>query len=147
MKRLFLIIGILVIGCSDFNPMTSDDCGCGLEIYSDELDIDSTDGIYELEFDTNYGEGVQTFATLNASTDCGWSQHLLWDTNYQYRIGIDWVSLVNPASMTDEDGNGQVVFGVWEDFVNDVVTVYCGYRDECGVHHLDSLKIKVIDNE
>lgn len=142
MKRLFLIIGILVIGCSDFNPMASEDCGCGLEIYSDELDI--TNGIYELEYNGDY---VQTFTTLNATTDCGWSQHLLWDTNYQYRIGIDWVSLVNPASMTDEDGNGQVVFGVWEDFVNDVVTVYCGYRDECGVHHLDSLKIKVIDNE
>ena len=148
MKRLFLIIGILVIGCSDFNATMPEGCdGCGLEIYSDDLDIDSANGIYELEFDTSYGEGIQTFTTLNASTDCGWSRHLLWDTDYQYRIGIDWVSLVNPASMTDEGGDAKIIFGVWEDFVNDVVTVYCGYSDECGVHHLDSLKIRIVDNE
>ena len=147
MKRLFLIIGILVIGCSDFNatmPEGCDGCGFGLEIYSD--DLDNIDGIYELEFDTNYGQGIQTFTTLNASTDCGWARHLLWDTDYQYRIGIDWVSLVNPASMTDDGGDAKIIFGVWEDFVNDVVTVYCGYSDECGVHHLDSLKIRIVDN-
>ena len=142
MKRLFLIIGILVIGCSDFNPMASDGCGCGLEIYSDELDI--TNGIYELEYNGDY---VQTFTTLNATTDCGWSQHLLWDTNYQYRINTDWVSLVNPASMTDEYGGATIIFGTWEEFIGDTIVVGCGYTDDCDVHHLDSLKIKVIDNE
>ena len=136
MKRLFLIIGILVIGCSDFNPMSSEDCGCELEIYSDELDI--TNGIYELEYNGDY---VQTFTTLNATTDCGWSQHLLWDTNYQYRINTDWVSLVNPSSMTDEDGNGIIIFGVWEEFIGDTISVYCGYSDDCGNHLVDSIKI------
>ena len=34
MKRLFFIIGILVIGCSDSNPIASEDCDCGLEISS-----------------------------------------------------------------------------------------------------------------
>ena len=131
----------MVIGCSDFNPMAPDDCGCGLEIYSDELDI--TNGIYELEYNGDY---VQTFTALNATTDCGWSQHLQWDTNYQYRINTDWVSLVNPASMTDEYGDAQIIFGTWEEFIGDTIVVWCGYTDDCDVHHLDSLKIKIIDN-
>ena len=144
MKRLFLIVcyGILVIGCPNFNVIESEDCDCGLEIYSDELDI--TNGIYELEYNGDY---VQTFTTLNATTDCGWSQHLLWDTNYQYRINTDWVSLVNPASMTDEVGEAHVMFAAWEEFIGYNVTVYCGYTDDCGVHHLDSLKIQIVDDE
>ena len=37
---------------------------------------------------------------LGATTECGWSQHLRWDTNYKYRIGGQDINLVNPVSMT-----------------------------------------------
>ena len=80
--------------------------------------------------------------------DCGWSQHLQWETDYQYQIVEgQWTSLVNPGSMTDENGNAHVMFSAWEDFIGYTVTVYCGYTDECGVHYLDSIKIKVVDEE
>ena len=52
------------------------------------MDISSTlpydNGGYELEYNQNL---AQTYTVLDAVTGCGWSQHLLWDTNYQYRIG------------------------------------------------------------
>ena len=84
---------------------------------------------------------------LGAETECGWSQHLQWDTNYQYQINTDWVSLVNPGSMTDEEGSAKVMFAAWESFIGYTVTVYCGYTDECGVHHTDSIEITIINEE
>ena len=141
MKRLFLIIGILVIGCSDFNPIASEDCYCSLDISST---LPYSDGSYKLEYNEDL---AQTYTVLDATTECGWSQRLQWDTNYQYRIDTDWVSLVNPASMTDEDGNAKIVFAAWEEFIGETVKVYCGYTDECGHYFLDSLEIKVVDTE
>ena len=141
MKRLFLIIGILVIGCSDFNPMASEDCGCDLDISST---LPYSNGSYELEYNQNL---AQTYTMLNATTECGLSQHLLWDTNYQYLIETDWVSLVNPASMTDDAGNAHIIFAAWEEFIGKTVKVFCGYTDDHGHHFLDSLKIEVVDNE
>ena len=75
MKRLFLIVGLLVIGCSDFNPIASEDCECGLEISST---LPHEDSIYILEHNENL---AQTYTVLDATTECGWSQRLQWDTN------------------------------------------------------------------
>ena len=50
MKRLFFIIGILVIGCSDFNPIASEDCDCSLDISST---LPYSDGSYKLEYNEN----------------------------------------------------------------------------------------------
>ncbi len=141
MKRLFFIIGLLVIGCSDSNPIASEDCDCGLEISST---LPYVNGSYELEYNENL---AQTYTMLDATTECGWSQHLAWTTDYQYRINTDWVSLVNPSSMTDEDGNANIVFAAWETFIDHTITVYCGYTDDCGHYFLDSLEIKVVDTE
>ena len=66
MKRLFLIVGLLVIGCSDFNPIASEECECGLEISSD---LPQSNGVYELEFNQDL---AQTYSILDATTDCGW---------------------------------------------------------------------------
>ena len=144
MKRLFLIIGILVIGCSNFNAVLSSDeeyCECELEITST---LPKNNGIYELEYNADL---AQTYSILDVTTDCGWSQHIQWDSNYQYQIQEQWVSLVNPASMTDSDGNAKIVFAVWEDFVGDTITIYGGYTDNHGHHFLNSVKIKIVDNE
>ena len=142
MKRLLLIVGLLVIGCSDFNPIAFEECGCGLEISSD---LPQSNGVYELEFNQDL---AQTYSILDATTDCGWSQHIQWDSNYQCEIVPgQWTSLVNPASMTDEDGNAKIVFAVWEEFIDKTIIIYGGYTDDCGHHFLDSLKVKVVDNE
>ena len=114
MYRLFLLVGVLLIGCSE-NPMGSyrenyiEDSDCGLDI-SSTLPYDEIDKSYQLEFNADL---AQTYTRLDASTNCGLSQRLMWDANYQYRINDEWVNLVNPSSMTDEDGNGHVMFAVW----------------------------------
>ena len=144
MKRLFLIIGILVIGCSNFNAVLSSEeehCECGLEITST---LPKDNGIYELEYNADL---AQTYSILDATTDCGWSQHIQWDSNYQYQIQGQWISLVNPASMTDSDGNAKIVFAVWEDFVGDTIIIYGGYTDDHNHHYFNSVKIKIVDNK
>ena len=143
MQRLLFLIGLLVIGCS--NPIMSDvseeDCECVFDITST---LPSIDGIYQLEFNNNL---QQTYSVLDISTECGWAQHIMWESDYMYQIGTDWVSLVNPSSMTDEDGDAHIVFAVWEEFVDKTITIYGGYTDDCGHHFVDSLKVKVVDNE
>ncbi len=137
-----VLILLFIYGCS--NPFTSEEAtdtcsGCKLEISAD-LPQDEN-GVYILHFNENM---VQTFTTVYADTDCGWSRRIQWDTNYQYRIGTDWVSLINPASMTDEDGNGRIIFGAWKEFIGYTVGCYGGYVDDCEEHHIDSLFIKII---
>ena len=56
----------------------------------------------------------------------------MWDSNYMYQIDNEWVSLVNPSSMTDEDGNACVILAVWEEFIGSRITIICGYTDEHG---------------
>ena len=139
MKRLLVFVFLFLIGCEDTREP---DCGeCGLEIYAS---LEQSNGNYVLEYNEDL---AQTYTMLDATTECGWSQHLQWDTDYQYQINTDWVSLVNPASMTDEDGGANVMFAAWEEFIGHTVTVYCGYTDLCGVHHLDSLKIQIVNEE
>jgi len=142
-KRLyFLLISLFVIGCSSNVTSSGEDCGsCGLEIYSD---LPQSNGIYEIEYNQDL---EQTYSTLSCFTDCGWSQHIQWDSDYQYRINGEWVSLVNPASMTDEFGEGKIVFAVWEAFIGKTITIYGGYYDECGNQFVDSVKVLVVNNE
>ena len=105
MKRLLVIVGLflIVIGCEDTREQSCD--GCGLDVYAVDLQ-EIGDGQYTLEYNENL---AQTYTMLGAETECGWSQHLQWDTNYQYQINTDWVSLVNPGSMTDEEGSAKCV--------------------------------------
>jgi len=137
----FTIFNFIIWSCEDNiikNP--SDPCeSCGLEIYSDVLE-ELSEGHYIMEF----GVGV---TSLKASTNCGWSQRIQWDTDYQIKIGTDWVSLVNPASMTDEDGNAQIIFNVWEEFIGYTVEVIGGYTDDCGDHHWDSIQITIVNED
>ena len=68
-------------------------------------------------------------------------------SDYQYQIQGEWISLVNPASMSDEDGNAKIVFAVWEDFIGDTITIYGGYTDEHGHHFINSVRIKIVNEE
>ena len=141
MKRL-LLIGLFLVGCSKFEPES--DCGdCGLNIYAVNLTEISAD-VYELEYNENL---AQTYTMLGATTDCGWSQHLRWDTNLKYRIGGEDLRLVNPGSMTGDDGEANVMFAVWQPFIGHTVTVYCGYEAECGTQFVDSISIRIVNEE
>ena len=135
-KSSFLIL-LLIVGCNSITEPIEQNCNCRIDVYSN---LPKQNEIYELTFNDSY---VQTFTQLYVETECGLHTKVSWDTNYQYRINTDWVSLVNPSSMTDEDGDGIIIFGVWEEFIGDTISVYCGYTDDCGNHHLDSLEIRI----
>ena len=126
---------LIIVSCSELITNDEPSCDCSIDVYSN---LPKQNEIYELTFNDSY---VQTFTQLYVETECGLHTKVSWDTNYQYRINTDWVSLVNPSSMTDEDGDGIIIFGVWEEFIGDTISVYCGYSDDCGNHHLDSIKI------
>ena len=139
-KILFLFFLILP-SCS--SPFNSDEVGnacvnCKLDIYC-ELPQDSN-GVYLLQWNENL---VQTYTTVYAETDCGWAKRIQWDTNYRYYIGGQYVRLINNSSMTDDEGNGRIIFGAWEPFIGYTITCYGGYMDSCDEQHLDSLKIKL----
>ena len=139
MKRISQIILLLIIVSCSSNPITEQEpsCDCSIEVY---CNLPETDGVYELTFNDDY---IQTFTSIYVETECGLHTRVQWDTDYQYRINTDWVSLVNPSSMTNEDGEGQIIFGVWEEFIGKTISVYGGYTDDCGNHHVDSIRIKV----
>ena len=141
MNRLLVFVFLFLIGCEDTREP---DCGeCGLDIYAVNLTEISAD-VYQLEYNENL---AQTYTMLGATTECGWSQHLGWDTNLRYRIGGQDLPLVNPGSMTGDDGEANVMFAVWEPFIGHTVKVYCGYEAECGVQFLDSLSIRIVNEE
>ena len=141
MYRLLIFVFLFLIGCEDTRVP---DCGeCGLEVYAFDLQQIS-DGHYSLEYDDGL---AQTYTMLGATTEWGVSEHLRCDTDYQYLIETECVSLVNSASMTDEVGVGRIMFSAWEEFVGYTITVGCGYTDACGVFHSDSIKITIVNEE
>ena len=141
-KRLyFLFVSLFVIGCSDSSLGPQEDCFCGLDISSN---LPQNGGVYELEYDSSL---AQTYSVLDFQTECGWSQHVQWDSDHMYQIVPgQWTSIVNPASMSDENGEGHIVFAVWEEFIGRTVTIYGGFTDDCGHHFVDSVKVRVVDN-
>ena len=131
MQRLFFSIWLLIVGCS--NPMISEDnCECKFEISST---LPSVHGVYQLEFNDNL---QQTYSVLDVETECGQSQHITWESDYMYQISpYDLISLVNPSSRTDEDGNAHIVFAVWSEFINKTITIYGNYTDDHGHEKID----------
>ena len=132
----FLIL-IISIGCN--NPLFDEPCesGCSINIYS-ELP-QNEDGVYQLNWNPNL---VTTYSHLYVETTCGLHTKVSWDSDTQYQLSsVDWTNLINPSSMTDEDGKGTIVYGVWEDLIGSTITFYGGYMDDCDNHFVDSAKV------
>ena len=139
----------MFIGCE--TPILGCDI-CHLNVSAPNLEIDQN-GYYHLKFlggyNTDYNEYhefdyIQTFTTLKA--DIGLSEKKVgWATNKMYSIehmGNDyWTELVNKHTYSDDEGIAYTVLGIWEEFIGDTITVYCGYEDMCALHYIDSLKV------
>jgi hypothetical protein len=138
---MFLVICtyILLVGCEDKAMLEPCDNGLGIEAESLIL---GNDGYYRLTWLPNY---IQTFTTLTAYTESEEIQKLAWQSNKEIEIQGVWTNLVNPASYSDEEGEAHTVLGVWEEFVGDTITVYCGYEDRCNNHYVDSLKVIIVE--
>jgi hypothetical protein len=139
---LIATLFVLNIGCEDLLKKNKCKSDCSINIYS-ELPINSN-GIYELNWNPNL---VTTYSHLYVNTECGLHTKVSWDSDTQYQLStVDWTNLINPSSMTDEDGNGTIVFGVWEDHIGSTITFYGGYTDDCDNHFVDSVKVKILNN-
>ena len=134
MKMVFwvIFIYILLVGCEDVNHRVR-------FLNIDAPDLEKTNGFYEMAHLEDY---IQTFATIRAKTGSfDEYQKLQWISNKEINIGGYWINPVNNISYTDENGEAFTVFSIWEELINDTITVYCGYHDEYNNHYVDSLKI------
>ena len=135
--RLFILVTyLLLISCEDRQYCSEH----FLEIEAPNLQF--SNGFYRMEYLPQY---MQTFTTLKASTgSIGQYQKLAWMSNREILIRDVWTNTVNMMSYTDEYGEAYTVLSAWEQFINDTITVYCGFEDDCGKHYSDSLKV-IID--
>jgi hypothetical protein len=142
-KLIFTVIFIyiLLIGCED---NIQNECFTNNFLELDAPSLSKIDGYYRLESLHDYGYfSTQTLSTLRANTNSTDEyQKLKWISNKEILIDGYWINLVNQNSYTDGDGYAYAVLGVWEEFIGDTITVYCGYEDVC-FHFIDSLKVIV----
>ena len=128
---------ILLTGCG-YNEQ--EECYANHHLEIDAPSLLKTGDYYRLEFLHDY---TQTFSTLRAETGSTEEyQKLAWISDKEILIENIWTNLVNRASYTDEDGDAYTVLGVWEEFIGDTITIYCGYNDMC-FYFIDSLKVIV----
>jgi hypothetical protein len=142
-KNLFkyIFIYVMLIGCEGENPLTSEcESGCYLNIEASNLVIDKN-GYHHMEWLSGYN---QTFATIKANTGSNYITKVYWDTD----LGMWWhgevVKPINHASYTDE-GIATTILGPWDIMIDDTITVYSTYEDNCGYEYLDSIKV-IVDN-
>ena len=141
-STLPLILMLILTSCDEILEDETCSSDCRINIYSD-LPLDSS-GVYQLTWNPSL---VTTYSHLYVETQCGLNTKVQWDSDYQYEIVEGQsTSLINPASMTDEYGNGTIVYGVWEEFIGYTVTFYGGYTDHCDNHFVDSVRVKVNNN-
>ena len=138
----FIFIYIFIIGCND-NMIGIQECSnCVLELTA-ELEIED-DGYYHLDFNEGY---VQTFARINAYVGHDY-EYVGWTSNSSHCI--EWNGfqqcndLVNNTSYSGSDGVASTILGVHSEHIGHTIKVYCGYYDDYGTQHLDSLEV-IID--
>ncbi len=135
-RLLILVAYLLLISCEDIQYCSEH----FLEIEAPNLQY--SNGFYRMEYLPQY---MQTFTTLKASTgSTDEPQKLAWISDKEILIRDIWTNTVNKVSYTDQYGKAYTVLSAWEQFINDTITVYCGFEDKCGTHYSDSLKV-IID--
>ena len=138
---LYIFIYVLCIGCSGDNLTNSNSCDyCKLELSANELDNDNN-GYYHLYFNNDY---AQTFTKITA--DIGYEyEYVGWTSDTYFVIETngyqEQVNVVNGSSYTNSEGFAYTMLGVYEQNIGDTVIVYCGYYDDYGTQHLNSLGV------
>ena len=141
---LYIFIYTLLVACSD-NVLIEDECESNftMNVEAPELEMDEN-GYYHIEWLDGYN---QTFSTLEAKTGSGNNIYKVqWGSDLGIVYAGEFVSSVNSASYTNENGIANTVLSVWEVMINDTITIYSGYYDECNMEYFDSIKV-VVKNE
>ena len=141
----YIFIYVLLTGCDVENPLVNEyqECDSDFEmnVIAPDLELDEN-GYYKIEWLEGY---TQTFTTLNAVTNTEGYNNIYWDSYNGIMYSGEFVSCVNPSSMTN-NGIAKTVMAVWEEMIGDTITVYAGFCDWCQIQHIDSLSV-VIKNE
>ena len=133
---LYIFIYVMLIGCGDGTLSNVCKSDCFLNITAPNLQKDEK-GYYHMEWLEGYN---QTFSTLDANTGSNEIVKVMWDSDSGINHGGYWVSSVNHASYTD-DGIAHTVLSMWEEQINDTITIYSWYQDDCNIEYLDSIKV------
>ena len=100
-------------------------------------------GYYHIEWLEGYN---QTFATVTTVTNLQGSNRIYWSCDSGIEYNGEFIECINQVSYTQEGtGIAQQTMGIWEEMVNDTLTIYAGFEDWCCIQYVDS--IKVIVNE
>tara|TARA_Y100001963_G_scaffold108538_1_gene150046 strand:+ start:509 stop:943 length:435 start_codon:yes stop_codon:yes gene_type:complete len=138
---LYIFIYIILIGCeSGLEPTNECETNCYLKVSAPNLQLDEN-GYYHMSWLSGY---YQTFSTLNAETGSEDIVKVMWDSNSGISYNGEWVSSVNHASYTSDDGIAHTVLSAWEQQIDDTITVYSWYWDRCDNTYIDSIEV-VID--
>ena len=131
---LYIFIYVLFIGCD-----TSLTCeACYIDVSAPSLQMDEN-GYYHIEWLDGYS---QTFSTLDAKTGSDNTYKIIWDSDSCISYDGWWISSVNNYSYTNQ-GTAHTVLSVWEENINDTITIYADYIDDCEIQHSDSIKVVV----
>ena len=152
-KYVFIyVMFILLTGCH--NSIVGLDCSndCYLDIsiplenHIPVVTIDEND-FYRVEYDDEMGVGIN-YISVNAETGHNGYTRVNWMTDTEIPMGQygEMVDVINGSSYSDENGFATTILGVWDIMVNDSITVYSGYIDDCGEEQFDLIKI-IIDDE
>jgi len=135
---LYIFIYVFLVGCEIGVEPYCDDCK--LELSIDELEMDNNN-YYLLDFNTDY---IQTFVKIKADVGRDY-EYVGWTSDTYFIIETfgyqEEVNVVNGASYSGDDGFAYTMLGVYESNIRDTIIVYCGYYDDYGVQHLDSLGV------
>ena len=135
---LYIFIYVLLIGCGDDVMTNSCSSDCYLDMSAPSLQMDEN-GYYHIEFLDGYS---QTFSTLDAKTGSDNTYKIIWDSDSGISYDGWWISSVNNYSYTNQ-GTAHTVLSVWEENINDTITIYADYIDDCEIQHSDSIKVVV----
>ena len=138
----FIFIYIFIISCDNSVLGTQECSNCTLELIT-ELEIDES-GYYHLDFN---GNDIQTFTRIDAQVGHDY-EYVGWTSDTYFIIETygyeEYVNVVNESSYTNGDGFAYTMLGVYEQNIGDTIIVYCGYYDDYGTQHVDSLEV-IID--
>ena len=131
---LYIFIYVFFIGCD--TSLTCESCYIDVSAHSLQMD---ENGYYHIEWLDGYS---QTFSTLDAKTGSDNTYKIIWDSDSGISYDGWWISSVNNYSYTNQ-GTAHTVLSVWEENINDTITIYADYIDDCEIQHSDSIKVVV----
>ena len=138
-KNYLALVILLFISCENgVGPV--DDCSSTLDMY---CNLQKQGGHYLLEWDDSH---TQTFAPVYVDIGDDEIYKIGFASDIQVNVSGQWFDLVNKASYTRENGTTQTTLGVFAEQINNVVNIYGGYTDKCGVRHQSQVSVKVVNN-